>query len=120
MTIKDELNAEEGSFLLELRTDLNWNHSSFINLLTELNNECKRTNGIPNLSREIASGIWYISDFIKSWTEHKNFPKIYTHEYYEKSYELISDLANTYFMSESPYESESEIENRIVELKKSI
>lgn len=120
MTIKDELNAEEGSFLLELRTDLNWNHSSFVNLLTELNNECKRTKGNPNLSREIASGIWFISDFIKNWTEHKNFPKIYPQEYYAKSYELITDLANTYFMTESLYESESEIENRIMLLKKSL
>ena len=117
MTLKDELNAENGSFLLELRTDLNWNHNSFINLLTEINNECKRTKENPNLPRDIASGIWHISDFIKSWTEHQNFPKKYSAEYYEKSYGLITDLAYSYFMSESPYESESEIENKITELK---
>ena len=117
MTLKDELNAENGSFLLELRTDFNWNHNSFVNLLSELNNECKRTKEDQYLSRDIASGIWYISDFIKSWTEHKNFQKKYSAEYYEKAYELINDLAHSYFMSESPYQSESGIENKITELK---
>ena len=118
MTLKDELNAENGSFLLELRTYLNWNHDSFINLLTELNKECKRTKENLNLSRDTASGIWYISDFIKNWTEHQNFPKEFAEKYYEKAYELINDLAYTYFMAESPYESDSEIENKITELKK--
>ena len=117
MKLIDELNAEKGSFLLELRTDFNWNHNSFLNLLSELNNECKKTKKDLNLSRDIASGIWYISDFIKSWAEHKNFPKKYSDEYYEKAYELINDLAYSYFMSESPYQSESGIENKITELK---
>jgi hypothetical protein len=113
MTLSDELNAEDGSFLLELRTDLSWNHNSFINLLKEINRECKRTKYDSELSREIASGIWYISDFIKSWTEHENFPKERPAEYYEKSFELINDLAYSYFMSEPPYQSENEIENKI-------
>ncbi|KAF9660140.1 hypothetical protein ABHQ57_06755 [Tenacibaculum sp. ZH5_bin.1] len=117
MKLIDELNAENGSFLLELRTDLNWNHDSFINLLTELNAECKRTKENLNLSRDTACGIWYISDFIKNWTEHQNFPKEFAKEYYEKANELINDLAYSYFMAESPYESESEIENKITELK---
>lgn len=117
MTLEDELNAENGSFLLELRTDLNWNHDSFINLLTELNTECKRTKENLNLSRDTACGIWYISDFIKNWTEHQNFPKEFAEEYYEKAYQLINDLAYSYFMAETPYESETEIENKITELK---
>ncbi|WP_299158797.1 Imm41 family immunity protein [uncultured Tenacibaculum sp.] len=117
MKLIDELNAENGSFLLELRTDFNWNHNSFINLLSELNNECKQTKGDENLSRDIASGIWYISDFIKSWTKHKNFPKKYSDEYYKKAYELINDLAYSYFTSESPYQSENKIDNHITKLK---
>ena len=117
MTLKDELNSENGSFLLELRTELNWNHNSFINLMTEINNECNRTKRNPNLSREIACGIWHTSDLIKNWTEHKDFPKNYSAEYYEKACELINDLAYCYFMAESPYQSENEIENKIMELK---
>lgn len=109
MTLKDELNAEYGSFILELRTNLNWDHKSFINLISEINKECNRTKGNSKLSRDIASGIWYITTFIQSWVEHVNFPKKHTVEYYEKSFQLINDLAYSYFMSESIYKSEKEI-----------
>jgi hypothetical protein len=117
MTLKDELNAENGSFLLELRSDLNWNHKSFINLLNGLFAEYKRTKGNPDLSRDIASGIWYISDFIENWTKHPDFPKIYSNEYYETAYQLIYDLSYAYFMAEIPYTSESEIENKLAQLE---
>lgn len=117
MTLKDELNAENGSFLLELRSELNWNHNAFMNLLTELFAEYKRTKANPELSRDIASGIWYISNFIENWTEHEDFPKIYSNKYYEMAYELIYDFAYAYFMSEIPYESESDIENKLIELE---
>jgi len=113
MTLKDELNAENGSFLLELRTEFNWNHKSFVNLMTELNNESNKTKNDSELSREITSGFWYVSDFIKNWTEHENFIKKLPTEYYNKAYELINDIVYTYFMSESPYQSENEIENKI-------
>ncbi|PIB30937.1 hypothetical protein BFP78_13200 [Gaetbulibacter sp. 5U11] len=113
----DELNAENGSFILELRTELNWNHNSFINLVNKLNKEFKNTKNEKKLDREIACGIWYISNFIKDWSQHKNFPKKLTKEYYAKSYELINDLAYQYFMAESIDESENTIEKKIEEIK---
>lgn len=116
MQLKDQLNAEDGSFLLELRTELNWNHQSFINLLTTLNTECIRTRDHTNISKEIASGIWYLSSFVKDWTLHKDFPKTYSKLYYETAYAIIDDLVYTYFMSEPPYTSTSEIEYKIDQL----
>ena len=117
MTLKEELNATDGSFLLELRTQFRWNHNAFINLLNKINEECKRTKGESSLDREVASGIWYSIDFIKDWVNHENFPKVYSTEYYETAFELLKDLGYYYFMAESPYESESEIENKIDRLK---
>ena len=113
----DELKAEEGSFILELRTELSWNHNSFINLLNELNKEYKNSRNDKKLDREIACGIWYISNFIEDWSQHENFPKILPDSYYEKSYQLINDLTYQYFMAESIYQSESEIEKKIDEIK---
>jgi hypothetical protein len=113
----DELNAENGSFILELRTELNWNHNSFVNLISELNKEFEKTKNENKLNREIACGIWYISDFIKDWSQHENFPKKLTKEYYAKSYGLIDDLAYQYFMAESIYESKNAIEKKIEEIK---
>jgi hypothetical protein len=113
----DELNAENGSFILELRTELNWNHNSFLNLVNELNKEFEVTKNENKLNREIACGIWYISNFIKDWSQHENFQKKLTKEYYTKSYELINDLAYQYFMAESVHESENTIKKKIQELK---
>ncbi len=113
----DELNAENGSFILELRTELKWNHNSFLNLVSKLDKEFKSTKNENKLNREIACGVWYISNFIKDWSQHENFPKILAEEYYTKSYELIDDLAYQYFMAESIYETENAIEKKIEEIK---
>lgn len=117
LNLLDELNAEDGSFILELRTEFNWNHHSFINLVTELHKEFLKTKNDNQLDRDIACGIWYISTFIKDWSEHENFPKQFPEEYYTKSYELIDDLTYQYFMAESMYNSKNAIEEKIEELK---
>ena len=117
MTLIDELNGEKGSFLSKLRNNLDWNHNSFLNLIYELKKECTKSKNQTLLNREMSFGVWYISGFIKDWSQHKAFPKIFPKEYYEKAYDLINDLAYEYFMAESIYQSESEIENKIEELK---
>jgi hypothetical protein len=118
MNLKNELNAEEGSFLLELRTGISWNHNSFINLLKEAHKEYQNTKNDSELNREIAEGIWYISHFIKEWSSHESFPKIYSDTYYSKAYDLIHDIADQYFMGESAYTSEEIIIEKIKELNK--
>ncbi|WP_299767707.1 hypothetical protein [uncultured Dokdonia sp.] len=116
MDLKGELIAEEGSFLLELRTGISWNHNSFINLLKEAHKEYQNTKNDSELNREIAEGIWYISHFIKEWSSHENFPKVHSNEYYSKAYDLIHDIAYEYFMGESVYTSEKIIIEKIEEL----
>ncbi|CAL2091315.1 protein of unknown function [Tenacibaculum sp. 190524A02b] len=81
-----------------------------------MNTECIRIKETKTVSRETASGVWYISYFIKSLSSHQNFPKKQSKVYYEKAYELINDLAFYYFMGVSPYQSEQEINSKILEL----
>lgn len=116
MTLKNELNAEEGSFLLGLRINLIWDHTSFINLMNEIHKEFKNTKNNLELNREIANGVWYISHFIKDWSEHENFPKVFPSEYYLKAYTLIDDISYEYFMGQSIYQSEDGVEKKIKEL----
>ncbi|HEY0744183.1 MAG TPA: hypothetical protein VGD40_22105 [Chryseosolibacter sp.] len=113
MTLKKELDAADGSFLLELRTGFSWNHYAFINLLRKIEEECKRTQNDTSLDREIASGIWYSINFIKDWVNHENFPKVYPSKYYEIAFGLLNELGYYYFMGESPYESENEIDGKV-------
>lgn len=113
----DELHAKDGSFLIQLRPSLNWNHNSFMNLIDKLYEECQRTEKDTTLDREITCGIWYISTFIKDWSTHENFPQKFPKEYYEKAYELIDDLVYYYFMAESLYIYKSVVEDKIKEIK---
>ena len=117
MELTKELEADEGSFLLELRTSLNWNHTSFVNLVSKLYTYCQNNKEVNKLERPVASSIWYISTFIRDWTEHNNFPKDQPEEYYTKSYELVNDLAEFYFNGTSPYTNEEHLLDKIEELK---
>ena len=111
------MNGKNGSFLIQLRTELYWNHNSFVNLTIKLFQEYKITKDDKELDREISSGVWYISNFIKDWTQHKNFPKKFPSDYYKKAYELLDDLSWAYFMNDSAYNSESDIKNEITALE---
>ncbi|AFM05563.1 hypothetical protein Fleli_3232 [Bernardetia litoralis DSM 6794] len=113
----EELNAEDNSFLIQLRSNLHWNHNSFMNLIDKLYKECQRTEKDTVLDREIACGIWYISTFIKDWSTDENFPQKFSEEYYENAYELIDDLVYHYFMAKSLYIYKSIIEDKIKEMK---
>lgn len=117
LTLIEELNVEDGSFLIELRINLNWNHVSFINLLNKLYEECQNRENDRMLSREIAGGIWYISTFVKDWSQHEDFPKKFSKEYYELAYDLINDLTYHYFVGESLYQSKSTVDDKIEEMK---
>lgn len=105
MTLKDELNGENGSFLLDLRTKFIWNHNAFSNLLVNLFKECQRTKADNYLDRDISSGIWFLSTFVKDCCQNIDFPKKYSQDYYKRAYELLHDLTWAYFMVDSPYNS---------------
>lgn len=73
MKLKDEINANEGSFLLELRTEYTWNHNAFIRLLSLIHEEHLNTKDNQELSRELAFGIWFLyessRDYILNLTQ---------------------------------------------------
>ena len=117
MELIKELEADQGSFLLELRTGLNWNHNYFINLVSKLYTYCLNNKDANELERPMASSIWYISTFVKGWTEHSNFPKTHSKKYYSKSYELLNELAEFYFNGTSSYTNDELLLDKIDELK---
>lgn len=116
MTLKDELNGENGSFLLDLRTKFIWNHNAFSNLLVNLFEECQRTKADAYLDREISSGIWYLSTVVKDWVENRDSPKIFSQAYHKRAYELLNDLIWTYFMVDSPFNSNFSLFEKEIEV----
>jgi len=104
--LKYELDAEDGRFLLSLRTELRWDKQAFRNLTSAMYHVALDYKGADSLPTWIAHGFWFCDTLVRDWTTHENFPRP-EQEYYEKSLLLLSDLAHFLFVCESPYSDET-------------
>ena len=101
--LQREFDAEEGSFLIQLRPGLVWDRAAFSRLVLAMEACCKDHEGRESIDRWIAVGFWYLSWSVKDWATHPNFPKDEPPEYYEKAFKRLFDLAYWFFCGESPY-----------------
>ena len=101
--LRHEFEAGDGSFLIQLRSDLIWEKASFNRLIAVMQSCCEAFSRSDTLERWMAEGFWYVPWFVRDWTTHPNFPRIHQPEYYEKAYERLDDLAYWFFFGESPY-----------------
>jgi hypothetical protein len=108
--LKYEFEAREDSFLLKVRTQMEWDKVAFSRLVHAMKVYCEKEAGTESVERWIASGFWYIPQFTRDWTTHPSFPREHSDEYYEQAYHLLDALAYWFFMGESPYEKGKEIE----------
>lgn len=111
-----EFDAEEGSFLLQLRIDFFWDHSKLIRVLRLMGDCCKHIENASSISRYWADGFWHFSKFVESWSSHPNFPKIYSQAYYDKTYEIIYVVCGWFFSGRYPWTIENGLEKSITEL----
>lgn len=102
--LRREFEADEGSFLLRLRGDMEWDRAAFSRLVEAMESCCRRGEGSERLERWQVAGFWYLSWFVRSWTSNPNFPRPYPAEYYESAYERLEDLACWFFFGQNPCE----------------
>lgn len=95
--LRREFDAEEGSFLLRLRGDLEWDRAAFTRLEQVMRAACERSQSDEKLDRWVAEGFYEVANWVPSWTSHPNFPKPAPDAYFEDCIERIGDLANWYF-----------------------
>ncbi len=105
--LKSEFGAEEGSFLLQLRTDLVWSKASFLRLVNAMQTYVEVDPERVTIERWIAEGFWYLDHFVKDWTSRSDFKRPYSQDYYEQAYQRLHDLARWLFVGESPYKDGS-------------
>lgn len=110
LTLRREFEAEEGSFLLKLRGDLEWDCAAFARLVEAMQACCCDTQGSANLARWQAEGFWYLSWFVRSWISHPNFPRVHPEAYYERALERLDNLAYWYFIGERPFQGDAGFE----------
>jgi hypothetical protein len=107
-----EFNAEEGSFLLQLRCELVWDRAAFTRLTQAMLACCQaydettqRSTVLWHVSdpryipRWLAEGFWYVHDFVEGHTSHPAWKgKIAADQsYYDRAYERLRALADWFF-----------------------
>ncbi|MGO8947050.1 MAG: hypothetical protein ACLQUY_05185 [Ktedonobacterales bacterium] len=112
-----EFNAEEGSFLLQLRCDLVWDRAAFTRLTDAMLACCQaydegkqRSTVLRQVSdptyvpRWLAEGFWYVLSFVEGHTSHPAWKgKIAADpSYYDRAYERLHALAEWFFTGYGP------------------
>jgi hypothetical protein len=101
--LRREFDAEEGSFLLQLRCDLHWDKEAFSRLEQAMRQVCAQQENHDQLERWLVEGYWYLADFVPAHISHPNFPRPEPPEYYEAALERLHDLQNWFVSGRSPY-----------------
>jgi hypothetical protein len=109
--LRREFQAEESSFLLQLRGEIRWDPVAFGRMTALMLEVVKSRNPEVPIPRWLAEGFWFLDWFVKDWSTHPNFPRPLAERYYRRAYERLHDLAYWLFMGKSPYENESGFED---------
>jgi hypothetical protein len=102
--LRREFDAEEGSFLLKLRCELEWDKEAFSRRVAAMEQCAVVQARRPEIERWIVEGFWYLERFVPEWSSHLEFPRPHREQYYQAAYQRLSDLAYWLFFSEPPYE----------------
>ncbi len=101
--LRREFDAEDGSFLIQLRCDFHWDRDGFSRLEQAMRRICAAHETTEQLDRWLVEGYWYLADFVPSHTSHPNFPRPEPADYYGAALERLHDLQNWFVTGRSPY-----------------
>jgi hypothetical protein len=95
--LREEFEGADGSFLLLIRTELEWDRAAFTRLEGAMRAACVAFEQHDELPRWLAEGFYYVSHFVADWTSHPSFPRPEPTAYYTDCLERLSDLADWFF-----------------------
>jgi len=104
--LKREFDAEEGSFLLQVRVRLKWDWDAFRRLTSAMYDVADEVKGQSSIETWIAQGFWFCDTWIKDWTSHPKFPRP-PEEAYRDALALLNQLADFLFTGQRPYTDDS-------------
>jgi hypothetical protein len=102
--LRGEFEAEDGSFLLQLRVDLTWDPVAFDRMTALMLEVVKARESEAPIPRWLAEGFWFVDSSVKDMSTHPNFPRPFDDQYYDRAYRRLFDLAYWLFRGESPYQ----------------
>lgn len=95
-----EFNAEEGSFLLELRVERTWDDAAFQRITEAMAACCAATSAEDHLERWVADGFHYLATFPRGHTDHAYWTDHPQREAIDDGLERLDELAYWYFTGE--------------------
>ena len=95
--LRAEFEADEGSFLLLIRIELDWDRAAFTRLERAMRAVCETSQQRDELPRWLAEGYYYMSHFVAEWTSHPHFPRPEPADYYNDCLERLRDLSDWFF-----------------------
>jgi len=102
--LRNEFESGDGSFLIQIRCDKEWDKVAFSRLVDGMHSYVSQPNPDSKIERWIAHAFWFLDHFVRDWTQHPCFPRKYEAEYYASAYERLHDLAYWFFYGESPFQ----------------
>jgi hypothetical protein len=104
-TLREEFEAREGSFVIQLRPALIWDRAAFVRMTDAMRDCAVHLENSDTRAQWLAEGFWFLSKFVREWTSHPSFPRPFEALYYQAAYQRLDDLAYWFFRGESPYEA---------------
>jgi tetratricopeptide (TPR) repeat protein len=104
--LRREFDAEEGSFLIQIRCRLEWDWDAFRRLTSAMYDVADEARGNSSIETWIAEGFWFCDTWIRGHTIHPSFPRP-PEEAYRDALELLNNLASFLFTGQSPYEDDT-------------
>jgi len=103
--LRKEIDGEEETFLIILRTELRWDWDAFNRLTNLMYDVADGATGLESVDKHIAQGYWFIDTWVRDWTGHDDFPRP-EKDKYEEAIQLLRDLSYFFFTGVSPYEDD--------------
>jgi hypothetical protein len=101
--LRHEFEANEGSFLLQLRVDHLWDRAAFTRLTEAMRECCEQHDSMVMVERWLAEGYWFLSSVVRDISEHPNFRRPFEADYYARAYQRLWNLADWFFTGLRPY-----------------
>ena len=106
--LKTHFDAENGSFLLNLRGENTWDRRAFDQLIHAMKSCCISSAADESLERWIAAGFLSTGASTRNWLSHSASRLNRSAEYYKAATELLFELEYWYFLGESPAGAEAD------------
>jgi hypothetical protein len=99
--LRSEFDAEEGSFLLQLRCEARWDEERFQKLIAAMERCAESYAGNDSLPRWLAAGFWFMDTIVPNQVKHEAFAKQHDAKFFDERCGRLAETAYWFFTGDS-------------------